>query len=207
MENVKQKLTHRQRQALETRKLIVDAAAALFLEQGYAATTIDAIAGAAGVAVSTVYAIFTNKRGILHEIRQTWHAESQVKGLYAEGVASGNAARFLELAAHATRRQWEAGSQMIAIYNSAASADAEAAAEQKQALNGRRTNLSEYVRQIHPLLRQDLNVAQAAAILLALTHAEVYAELVGAHGWSPDEYERWLAGALKQQLLPPNPES
>jgi AcrR family transcriptional regulator len=203
MEDVKHKpLTHRQRQALATRKLIVDTATRLFLEQGYAATTIDVIAEAAGVAVSTIYAIFTNKRGILHEIRQSWHGASQVRELYAQGVAAGNAERFLELAAHATRRQWEAGSQMIAIYNSAASADPEAAAEMKQSLSGRRTNLSEFVRQAHPLLRQDINAAQAAAILLALTHAEVYAELVGAHSWSPDEYERWLAGALKQQLLP-----
>lgn len=44
------RLTHRQRQALWTRRLIVDAARELFLEQGYSATTIEAIAEEAGVA-------------------------------------------------------------------------------------------------------------------------------------------------------------
>ncbi len=203
MENVKQKpLTHRQRQALETRKLIVEAATRLFLEQGYAATTIDAIAAAAGVAVSTVYAIFTNKRGILGEIRQAWHEASQVKELYAQGVALGDPERFLELAAQATRRQWEGGATMIAITQSAAAIDPEAAAELKQSLSGRRANLGTFVQAIYPKLRQDISGAQAAAILLALTHAEVYQELVGAHGWSAEAYEAWLAGALKQQLLP-----
>ena len=65
--------SHRQRQALWTRRLIVDAARELFLERGYAATTMDAIAKEAGVAVSTVYAIYKNKRNILRAIREAWH--------------------------------------------------------------------------------------------------------------------------------------
>ena len=63
-------MTHRQRQALQTRRLISEAARDLFLERGYAATTMDAIAGEAGVAVSTVYAIFKNKRAI--PCRKIW---------------------------------------------------------------------------------------------------------------------------------------
>ena len=206
MENVNKQLTHRQRQALATRNLIVDSATALFLEQGYTATTIEAIAAQAGVAVSTIYSIFTNKRGILHEIRQAWHTASQVRELYAQGVSQSDPAHFLELAARATRRQWEAGASMMAIYESAASADPEAAAELKQSLNGRRANLSQFIEQIYPKLRQDLSFEQTCAILLALTRSEIYNELVIVAGWSLDEYETWLAGALKQQLLP-NPVS
>ena len=56
--NIPAKSTHRQRQAQATRDMIVAAAQALFLEQGYICTTIDVIAERAGVAVSTVYAIF-----------------------------------------------------------------------------------------------------------------------------------------------------
>jgi hypothetical protein len=43
---------------------------------------------------------------------------------------------------------------------------------------------------------------RAAAILLALAQPEVYRELVEESGWSPDEYEAWLAETLKEQLLP-----
>ncbi len=38
-------LTHRQQQALETRRLIVDTAKRLFVERGYAATTMEAMPG------------------------------------------------------------------------------------------------------------------------------------------------------------------
>src|SRR5215212_1202739 len=89
-------LTHRQRQALETRRLIAEAAGRLFLERGYAATTMDAIGGEAGVAVSTVYAAFKNKRAILKEIRLAWHDRTRERdqrggrGAARPGEASGD---------------------------------------------------------------------------------------------------------------------
>ena len=46
--------TYRQRQALQTRDRIADAARLLFARDGYSATSIDAIATEAGVAVRTV---------------------------------------------------------------------------------------------------------------------------------------------------------
>jgi hypothetical protein len=52
------------------------------------------------------------------------------------------------------------------------------------------------------MLRPGLTPERAAAIYLALTRAEVYLELVEVFGWSPDDYEAWLADTLKQQLLP-----
>jgi AcrR family transcriptional regulator len=202
MENVKPKLTHRQRQALATQQLIVETARDLFLEQGYAATTIEAISTAAGVAVSTVYAIFSNKRGILRAIREAWHQDSGQRAIYQQAAQEADPARRIELAAHATRHQWEAGAAMIAIYRGAAAADKEAAAELDTALQGRRSFLKQFLDAMIPMLRPDLHPEQAAAVLRALTLAEVYRELVDSAGWSPDEYESWLADTLKRQLLP-----
>lgn len=207
MEKVNQQLTHRQRQALATRKLIIDKATVLFVEQGYSATTIESIAAEAGVGVSTVYSIFTNKRGILYEIRQQWHAESQIKSILDEAVSQGDAAHFLERLAYGTRRQWENGAQMFAVYANAAAVDAEAAAEVKSARDGRRTNMGKAVRVIYPKLRQDLSVEQATAIVLSLTLTEIYWELVDVGGWSADAYESWLTASLKQLLLPASPVS
>ncbi len=201
MENVK-KLTHRQRQALATQQLIIDSARDLFLEQGYAATTIEAISARAGVAVSTVYAVFKNKRGILWAIRQAWHEESGQRDIYQQALQETDAARRLELAAHATRRQWETGASMMQIYESAAASDPEAAAELASALTGRRQNLSRILGEMAPTLRPDFSPERITAIYLALTQAEVYRELVHEAGWSPDAYEAWLATTLKQQLLP-----
>ena len=194
-------LTHRQRQALETRRLIAEAAGKLFLERGYAATTMDAIAGEAGVAVSTVYAAFKNKRAILKEIRLAWHDRTHAREINAEAARHPDPERRLEMLASSNRRQWELGAGMVAIYQGAAAADREAAAELDEALRGRRAALDRIVEGIEEALRPDLGVKTAAAILRALCRAEVYQELVDGSGWSPDEYEAWLVTMLKTQLL------
>ena len=84
-------LNHRQRQALETRRLISEAAGRLFLEGGYAATTMDAIAAEAGVAVSTVYAAFKNKRAVLREIRMGWHQRTHAREINEQAAQIGRA--------------------------------------------------------------------------------------------------------------------
>ncbi|HEY7019763.1 MAG TPA: helix-turn-helix domain-containing protein [Ktedonobacterales bacterium] len=203
MEHVKTKpkITHRQRQALATQALIVDTARRLFLEQGYHTTTIEMIAAEAGVAVSTIYAIFRNKRGILQAMRETWHQESGQRDIYAQAREESDPEKRLALAAHATRRQWETGAALTRIYNAAASADPEAAAELAVALEGRRKFLTSFIEEMAPDLRPELDAALAAEIFYALTMAEIYDTLVRQRGWTPDKYETWLTTLLRQQLL------
>ncbi len=201
MEKVKSTLTHRQRQALATRALIVDAACELFLAQGYMATTIEAISARAGVAVSTVYAVFRNKRGILQAIRERWHQESGQRDIYQQAMEQQAPKCRLELAAYATRRQWETGGAMMAIYQAAAAADPDAAAELSTALQGRRTFLTHFIDDMSEQLRPDLSLSRAVALFYSLTQPTIYQELVGENGWSPEEYEVWLAETLQQQLL------
>lgn len=198
---VKPPLTHRQRQAAQTQQLIVEAAQALFLDVGYGVTTIEAVAARAGVAVSTVYAVFGNKRGLLKAIREGWHGASGLRDILARAEQESSPARRLELAAHATRRQWETGAVMMAIYTSAAAVDLEASAELRAALTGRRENLRRVVEGWAADFRPGLDPRRAAAIFLALTRAELYLELVREGGWTPEEYEGWLADTLKGQLL------
>lgn len=201
MEKVKSTLTHRQRQALATRQLIVDAACNLFLVQGYIPTTIEAISAKAGVAVSTVYAVFRNKRGILQAIRERWHQESGQRDIYRQAMEQPDPKRRLELAAYATRRQWETSGAMMTIYQAAAAVDPDAAAELSTALQGRRTFLTQFIGDMAEQLRPDLSPARAVALFYALTQPTIYQELVAIDGWSPEEYEVWLAATLQQQLL------
>jgi AcrR family transcriptional regulator len=195
-------LTHRQRQALWTRRLIVDAARKLFLERGYTATTMDAIAKEAGVAVSTVYAAYKNKRAILRAIREAWHEQTRARELNEEASRQPDPEQRLRMVSHAARRQWETGGAVVAVYQGAAAADREAAAELREALRGRRAALDRVVEGMEAALRPGLDAARAAAVLRALCHAEVYRELVEDSGWSPEEYEAWLSQTLKEQLLP-----
>jgi AcrR family transcriptional regulator len=191
----------RQRQALETRRLIVEAARSLFFENGYAATTIEAIAARAGVAVSTVYAAFGTKRALLRGIRTTWHEGSQIREVIYPTASDMDPVTRLRRLAHATRRQWETGSILLAIYRSAAAADREAAAELAEALKGRRAGLEAFALSLRPALRTGLTLKRAAAVVRALCLPEVHEELVGQSGWPEDDYEDWLAAALTRELL------
>src|SRR5881398_2341205 len=60
----------RREQAAATRRAMLEAAQRLFERQGYAATSIAAIAANAGVAQKTVYLAFETKSGLL---RALWH--------------------------------------------------------------------------------------------------------------------------------------
>src|SRR6266849_6241292 len=174
MDKVKSTLTYRQRQALATRELIVDAACELFLAQGYIATKIQAI-------------------------RERWHQESGQRDIYRQAMEQPDPKRRLELAAYATRRQWETSGAMMAIYQAAAAVDPDAAAELTTALQGRRTFLTHFIGEMSEQLRSDLSPARAAALFYTLTQPTIYQDLVGGDGWSPEEYEVWLAATLQQQ--------
>ncbi len=181
--------------------MIVQTARALFLEHGYANTTIEVIAERAGVAVSTVYAIFRSKRGILRAIREAWHHHTHIREFLASDQPDAKPGDRLERLALATRTQWETGMEVIAIYRGAAAADSEAAAELAEALEGRQKGLDAFTRSLEADLRPGLDARRASAILRALCQAEVYEELVKRSEWEPEAYQSWLAAALKCELL------
>ena len=58
----------RESQARETRRRVIDSARDLFLEQGYPATTIAAVARRAGVSADTIYSTFGSKGALLKEV-------------------------------------------------------------------------------------------------------------------------------------------
>lgn len=191
----------RQRQAQFTAGEIVNAAKTLFLEHGYAGTTIEAIAERAGTAASTVYAVFGSKRGILRAIRSAWHERTHIREVTYGDLGDMPPEERIEALARGSRQQWEMGAEVIAIYTGAASADPEAAAELKGALEGRRKGMQNFASGLEPHLRPGLDTDRATAILQALCLPEVFQTLVRESGWSAEEYQAWLARTLKRELL------
>jgi len=63
--SARQKITRRQVQKQDTRRLILDAAYSLFAEKGYAKTTMRALAGRAGVGLGTIFKHFPDKPSLL----------------------------------------------------------------------------------------------------------------------------------------------
>ena len=69
--------TRRRERARQTRERIVQSAERQFLEHGYAATSVAAIAAAAEVSVDSIYKTFGGKPGL---IRAIWHRALEGEG-------------------------------------------------------------------------------------------------------------------------------
>ena len=196
-----ERLPYRKQQALATRTRIATAARKRFHAQGYAATTVDEIAAEAGVAVSTVYAIFRNKRSILAAICEAWLEEAQIRPLMERALGDADVRQRLATAAQWTRQQWERGADVVPLLLAATQDDPEVAAMQAGWIEDKSRAMAHFVASLHGALRPDLDVARASDLFDALTIPELYRELVERSGWSPDEYEGWLASTLAWQLL------
>lgn len=203
MADVKQedRLPYRKQQALATRARIAVAAQQLFSAQGYTATTMEAIAVEAGVAVSTIYAIFRTKRAILAAICEAWLEAAQIRSLMEQALAESNVLRRLVTAARWTRQQWERGGAVLPLLQAAAQDDAEVATMLAGWIEDKSGAMAHFVASLEGALRPGLDTDRAGDLFDALTIPELYRDLVDRSGWSPDEYERWLADTLAWQLL------
>ena len=203
MDDVKRedRLPYRKQQALATRTRIATAARKRFHEQGYAATTVEEIASEAGVAVSTVYAIFRNKRSILAAICEAWLEEAQIRPLMEQALVDTDVRHRLATAAQWTRQQWERGADVLSLLLAAAQDDPDVAAMLGGWIADKSRAMAHFVESLQGALRPDLDVTRASDLFDALTIPELYRDLVDRSGWSPDEYEQWLARTMAWQLL------
>jgi AcrR family transcriptional regulator len=204
----------RRRAAEQRRRRVVERARDLFLERGYAGTTVAAVAEAAGVSVETVYKTFGGKAGL---VRAVWgHALEGTGPVPAEersDAVSSSAEDPREVIATWARLSAEVGERaapVLALVRAAAATDPEAAALLAEIDAGRLArmthNAEALARRGH--LRRGLSVRRAAEAMTALS-ASLHDPLVRDLGWSAEEYaglvERLLAGALLDDAGGPAP--
>jgi AcrR family transcriptional regulator len=193
--------TLRAERAAVTRSRIADAARLLFASSGYGATTLQAIADEAGVAVQTVYAVFGSKAGILRELRTAVVHQPAAEAMYEAALRAPREEEALALFASSIRARWEAGADVVRISQDAAATDPSTRDEVELILHRRRRGIAGLVETLAGPLRRDLDPRRAWAVADALTLPELYLELTGPCGWSPEQYEAWLIGALDRELL------
>ncbi len=192
--------TLRARRAEETRQRILAAARHRFVDAGYAATTLQHVADGAEVAVQTVYAIFGGKAAILRALRDSVVEDHAASAAYQEALASDAPEAALHSFARAIRLRWEAGHDIVGAMAKAAAADPAIRLDVDAALASRRRGIRRLAERVAVLASRDPR--RVEALLDALSMAETYEQLVVGHGWSPDDYESWLADALARLLLP-----
>jgi AcrR family transcriptional regulator len=203
-------MSNRARGARETRRRIVEAAARLFVERGYSATSIGAIAAEADVAVPTVYASLRSKANILRAVVDlTVRGDDEAAPLAARAAwqemeDEEDPHQQLALFARLHRQICEREAAVFAQLEAAAGADPEATrmlAEHDQRRYQTQTRLA---RRLHrrKQLRSGMAAREAADLVWTLASERTYLALVRDRGWTPAEYERWVAEQLEAALLP-----
>lgn len=201
----------RTEKARATRRRMREAALALFREQGYAATPMQAIADRAGVAVQTLYFTFGTKRALLSEILDIAIAgdEDPVATLDRPHIQAllddPDPIAQLRGQASITRRVYERLAPALEVVRGAATADPDLAALWERSIQQRATVMERFIAALatKTTLREGMDQATAVDIALTLQSPEVIMFLTAQRGWSPDKYEQWLASALISELLGP----
>ena len=197
----------RKEQAARTRLLIVDAAAGLFVSDGYARTTIRAIAERAGVAPDTVYAIFGSKLRVLTAVlnaRLAPSGEASVMDRPESRAVRDEPDQHHQL--HRFASDMAAVSARIRpIYEVLRTASAvepevgEVFAEMERHRLAHMRQLAGWFARRGPLrVGQD----RAAEIIWALASPDVARMLCDIRGWSQAQHAAWLETMLSCALLP-----
>ena len=200
----------RQEQARRSRWAMLQAARRLFLEQGYAATTMPAVAAAAGVSVQSVYKAFGNKPSLLKTVFDVAIAGNDEPVPVLQRAALGRVraepdprrklSLYGEFVAEVTPRHVPI--QLLA--RAAAATDPGAAGVWEQLQAERLAGMGLFATALHQEghLRPGVSVEEARDMLWTCNSPEVYELLVIQRGWTPQRYGRWVADTLTAALLP-----
>jgi AcrR family transcriptional regulator len=199
----------RQQQAAATRRTILEAAERLFLQDGYPATTMEAIAAEAGVSLKTAYLPFSTKSGLL---RALWDlrlksddADAPVvqHEWFREVLEEPDPVRKLQLNARNSAAAKTRIGGLFRVIRGAAEIDADCGALWRLIQSDFYANQQMIVESIHRGggLRLGLSVATGTDILWTLNHPDAWMLLAGQRSWSPHAYEAWLAQTSCAQLL------
>jgi TetR/AcrR family transcriptional regulator, regulator of autoinduction and epiphytic fitness len=205
---------HRQQQARQTRAAILNAAATLFVEPGYAATPLNAVAAKSGVAIQTVYKIFGSKQALLSALVDVTVAGDDEpvplpeRAFVAEIAALTDArAKLGRYARHLADTHARQAQVMLALA-AAATADPDAAAIWRKNLHERRTGMAMFAAELAATgqLRPDHTVDTATDVLWLAMDVRNYDWLVRQRGWSSERFQRWYVDTVAAALLePPGP--
>ena len=204
----------RDSQARRTRRQVVAAAGRLFAAQGFAGTTIDAIAAEAEVSRKTVFASVGGKVALLKLAYDYAMAgdDQPVPMIEREGLQSIMAEPDpydqMRMFAEFVSGMGERISALWLALRGAAEVDDEArelySRWEQQRLDSMRAG------PVHDLLakqaiRPDVTPEEAAAIFWVLTDPALYHQLVVEAGWARERFQNWLYEAFQTQILAPRP--
>jgi AcrR family transcriptional regulator len=210
---VKRRYDNSRRLALvrATRLKVIEAAKRLFIRHGYPATTLEAVADAADVALPTLYRLFGSKRALLKAVLDTSLGGDDKPVAFGDRPEQEQARAELDptvmvrLFARICRQLMERSSGMFHVLSTAAQVDPDIARLHDEISQQRYTGQSRIVAAIaaRNALDPDLTIPDAQDIAYAALSPEVHRILTAERGWTADQYEAWVARALGSLLQQP----
>ena len=200
------KRVSRQERAAATRRRMLDAAYDLFCAQGFRATTMDAIADRAGVAVQTLYFTFHTKDALLQELhnrtvlgeegtpppRQEWHLAA---------MAEPDARRAVAIAVEGISTILQKVAPMMPVFHTVS---ADAAGEvfrngEQRRRDGYRVLADDLVTKspLAPGMTSD----RVSDLLFVLLGPETYRSFVIELGWTREQWTDWTTSALVRDIF------
>jgi AcrR family transcriptional regulator len=194
--------------ANENRRRIRAAASELFTQNGFTATTMTAVAAAAGVSERTVYLAYPTKAALLNEcIRVAIRGDDDDAPLLAraawQAALDSPPEQMLGRMADAVAQLMSRAARLLAVGESVDLADPLLGEFRERGRAATRADTNDGAKALNRagLLRKGLSTERAADIIYAIASSEsVYLRLVEHRGWSEQDYarviEQALAGAL-----------
>ncbi|MGZ4673726.1 MAG: TetR/AcrR family transcriptional regulator [Ilumatobacteraceae bacterium] len=201
--------TGRRQQARRTRLAVLEAARRLFLDAGYAATTIAAVAEAAGVSVETIYKAFDNKPGLvkaLFDVAVVGDDEPVpmmqrefVRRNMAEPDPRKKLADYGEHVGEISPRTCP----ILLVVRDAAAADSGAAGVWAKLQSERLTGMTMFAQHLAAggHLRADISIEEARDVLWTHNSVELWDLLANQRGWATERFGRWVGQQLIAALL------
>jgi AcrR family transcriptional regulator len=201
--------TRRREAARRSRRTVLEAAQRLFLERGFAATTMVDVAGAAGVSTKNLYKVFGNKVGLAKAVFDVAIAgdDEPVPIMERSWVAAirtePDAAEKLRMYADRLPATMARVAPILLLTRSATALDPDIAALWQQLQAERVTGMAAFAADLVGTgqLGADVTVEVARDLLWTLNAVEIYELLVLERNWTPDRYRQFVAEALIAALV------
>jgi len=184
-------------QAAQTRAVVLDAAARLFGELGWADTSMRHVAKAAGVSMETVYAGFGSKGDLLAAVMDVAVvgddlpiplARRDFALVLGTGTRDERVAKAAGMSVAISSRTCE----LVQALTQGSATDASLARRLAELDARRRAEIADYFEQVASRAPTRLELDE----VWLLTSAEVFHLLVHRSGWMPEQHKHWLANRL-----------
>lgn len=199
-------MTLRERQKEQGRELIRDTAERLFLDKGYAATPVTAIAEESGVAEKTVYNLFKTKSGLLIDLfrqRVSGQGEESVALQHEQVLSLNDPEQMIDLFCQINRKVAARAMPLLRVVMEASALDPNVArmvdAQEEYRYEDQAYLVNALEDQGH--LRDDRALEELRRSVWLAAAPELVIKAIDA-GWSLELHTEWMKQVLKALLLP-----